>query len=1197
MAAAQMPSRGHHSAPKFSGEGQYINRFIDEVDALATAANLTDRDKIAWTLRYAGNAEFDSWSNGLAASKGNDWEAFKTALRNFYPEADDDRRYTEASLEAFVLLHSRKILRTKENLGRYHREFVTMASFLESKELISKREIKKLYIAGFDFTFQEQIRDHLHRRNPTNQREHIYTVEQVYEIATFILEAPVPATVSSTSSSPTAGLAKQEPLDPAALQAMINASMQTAITTATQSMSAMLQQFTTSVLQPALAANRAVPPSPASSYVAPAAYPLAPAPVSAPAPAPGLAASVPPYRFGPPTRCSFCHETSHTARYQCPSFNAMNQQGWVYMNDRRKLALPNHQEITRALRGDSFKDQVENWRRDNGLSLDLPGQAQSQSPASGRDIPPHMARAQSASGAAVASTNMMTVANFHYSPPAVPETIVDDSPYDIPFDDQLTIAQNVISTLMKQKKPESGKKEVRFDDTPRRSTRLATETTPRASTSASTAPPLSSTSSSAPPLPTQTTQLREALETGKIKPLPQYRYHSNAEDPKLTSSVIERALDAPVTVTQRELLSLAPDLRRHVRELTATKRIAPDSGKVLYQNCSEECSSAFSTFSHDHDHDHDPNPDHVLSLLVQEQPEVVTANDTESLRVIPLNFDNNKSVDCILDSGSQIISMRRAVWEDLALPLNLDEGIVMEAANHTTNKTKGLARNVRARIGNIQFYLQIQVVESAPYDILLGRPFHCLLSAVTTDYPNGRQDITITDPNSDRRLTIPTSERRKKPYKKVANRVKPVATTLPSSFRIVRRSPPDILADLKPLPTHPPDFTPGIRYTQERYDAQNIDPAGWLWPEEIKLAHFIIRDKEMAFAWDESEKGMFSSEWFDPVVIPTIEHVPWALRNIPIPPGIYDKVVSIIKEKIATGVYEDSSSSYRSRWFCVPKKDGKSLRLVHDLQPLNAVTIKDAAVPPRMETFAEDFGGRACYAILDALVAYDQRPMDEVSRDMTTFQTPFGAKRLTRLPMGYTNALQIMQGDVAFIFQDEIPHVTNPFVDDCPAKGPTTRYELPDGTYETIPENPGIRRFVFEHLTNVYRLIHRMGKFGGTFSGRKVELCIPRALIVGHMCTYAGREPDESKVQKIKDWPVCKDVTDVRSFLGTLGVMRHFIKDFALHARPLVDLTKKDAAFIFGDEQIQAMNTLKQLAITSPALRAIDHSSDDWSRW
>ena len=30
---------------------------------------------------------------------------------------------------------------------------------------------------------------------------------------------------------------------------------------------------------------------------------------------------------------------------------------------------------------------------------------------------------------------------------------------------------------------------------------------------------------------------------------------------------------------------------------------------------------------------------------------------------------------------------------------------------------------------------------------------------------------------------------------------------------------------------------------------------------------------------------------------------------------------------------EDSNSSYWSRWFCVLKKDGKSLRIVHNLQP------------------------------------------------------------------------------------------------------------------------------------------------------------------------------------------------------------------------------------------------------------------------
>ena len=58
--------------------------------------------------------------------------------------------------------------------------------------------------------------------------------------------------------------------------------------------------------------------------------------------------------------------------------------------------------------------------------------------------------------------------------------------------------------------------------------------------------------------------------------------------------------------------------------------------------------------------------------------------------------------------------------------------------------------------------------------------------------------------------------------------------------------------------------------------------------------------------------------------IPTIDHTPWVEHNIPIPPGIYDKVIRIIKEKIKIGIYERSNLSYQLKWFCV-KKNGKSL--------------------------------------------------------------------------------------------------------------------------------------------------------------------------------------------------------------------------------------------------------------------------------
>ena len=67
-------------------------------------------------------------------------------------------------------------------------------------------------------------------------------------------------------------------------------------------------------------------------------------------------------------------------------------------------------------------------------------------------------------------------------------------------------------------------------------------------------------------------------------------------------------------------------------------------------------------------------------------------------------------------------------------------------------------------------------------------------------------------------------------------KVRPVPTTLPEEFRIVRRAHPNPLEHKPVLPVHPPDFEPSGRFTQERYDALEVDPKGFLWPEERKLA-------------------------------------------------------------------------------------------------------------------------------------------------------------------------------------------------------------------------------------------------------------------------------------------------------------------------------------------------------------------------
>jgi hypothetical protein len=130
--------------------------------------------------------------------------------------------------------------------------------------------------------------------------------------------------------------------------------------------------------------------------------------------------------------------------------------------------------------------------------------------------------------------------------------------------------------------------------------------------------------------------------------------------------------------------------------------------------------------------------------------------------------------------------------------------------------------------------------------------------------------------------------------------------------------------------------------------------------------------------------------------------------------------------------------------------------------------------------------------MLDLYVGYDEQALAPSSRDLTTFQTPYGALRLTTLPMGWTNSVSIFHDDITYILQPEIPHVTQPYIDDIPVKGPLTRYIKDNREPETIPENSGIRQFVWDHFQDLNHIVQQMKYSGRIFSGLKTTLCAPQ---------------------------------------------------------------------------------------------------------
>ena len=153
-------------------------------------------------------------------------------------------------------------------------------------------------------------------------------------------------------------------------------------------------------------------------------------------------------------------------------------------------------------------------------------------------------------------------------------------------------------------------------------------------------------------------------------------------------------------------------------------------------------------------------------------------------------------------------------------------------------------------------------------------------------------------------------------------------------------------------------------------------------------------------------------------------------------------------------------------------------------------------------------------------------------------------------------------------------------------------YIQANGEPETIPENSGIQRFIWEHFQDLNCVVQQMKYSEGTFSGYKSILCAPKITVLGHCCTAKGHLPDQDRLAKIVNWGPCKDLTDVHAFVGTIGVCRLFIKNFAHRAHHLVKLTRKGAPWQFSPEQLAAMDNLKCTLLESPALCPIDYRLD-----
>ncbi|CAK1596265.1 unnamed protein product [Parnassius mnemosyne] len=121
-----------------------------------------------------------------------------------------------------------------------------------------------------------------------------------------------------------------------------------------------------------------------------------------------------------------------------------------------------------------------------------------------------------------------------------------------------------------------------------------------------------------------------------------------------------------------------------------------------------------------------------------------------------------------------------------------------------------------------------------------------------------------------------------------------------------------------------------------------------------------------------------------------------------------------------------------------------------------------------------------------------------------------------------------------------------------------------------------------EHLQNLERVLMKIQSANLKLSPKKCSLVKRQDSFLGYVVSEEGIHTDSEKIAAVKDWPVPKDKTQFRAFLGLSSYYRRFVKKFADIAKPLHKLTEEKRHFCWDECCDIAFQELKDRLCKTP---------------
>ena len=192
-------------------------------------------------------------------------------------------------------------------------------------------------------------------------------------------------------------------------------------------------------------------------------------------------------------------------------------------------------------------------------------------------------------------------------------------------------------------------------------------------------------------------------------------------------------------------------------------------------------------------------------------------------------------------------------------------------------------------------------------------------------------------------------------------------------------------------------------------------------------------------------------------------------------------------------------------------------------------------------------------------MVFFQLTLAEELRYITTFITPRGCFRFKRTPFGLSDASEAFQKMMEQIL-----------------------FGI-DGVQISIDD-------VIVHAVTMEELINRLHKVfkrccanNLSLNQSKCEFGVTKISVLGHVVSADGINPDPKKCEAIKATPPSKNVSDLRSFLGTCGYVSKFIPNYANIVEPLRKLTRSKVKFFRGERSKKRHSKpLRKRCLASP---------------